>query len=85
MSGPGADAAGVMTEVPPSLLLAGFGATNRAVARALLSRGHAVTAFDDAPDTATVAAAEALGLELQIAPGDGRLDQLRHGDRNGCE
>ena len=69
-------AAGAMTEVPPSLLLAGFGATNRAVARALLSRGHAVTAFDDGPDEATVAVAEALGLDLQIAPADRRLDEL---------
>ena len=65
-----------MAEVPPSLLLAGFGATNRAVARALLSRDHTVTAFDDGPDAATIAAAEALGLELQIAPDDRRLRQL---------
>ena len=76
MTGTSADVSGVVAEVPPSLLLAGFGATNRAVARALLSRGHTVTAFDDGPDTATVAAAEALGLELQIAPEGGRLDQL---------
>ena len=38
-----------MAEVPPSLLLAGLGATNRAVARALLARGHTVAAFDDGP------------------------------------
>lgn len=76
MTGTTADAAGVMAEVPPSLLLAGFGATNRAVARALLSRGHTVAAFDDGPDRAAVAAAEALGLELQVAPTGGRLDRL---------
>lgn len=69
-------AASVTAEVPPSLLLAGFGATNRAVARALLSRGHTVTAFDDGPDAAAIASAEALGLDLQIAPDDGRLGQL---------
>lgn len=68
--------ADTVAEVPPSLLLAGFGATNRAVARALLSRGHTVTAFDDGPDAATVAAATALGLELLVAPDDGRLDRL---------
>ena len=71
----GASAA-VMAEVPPSLLLAGFGETNRAVARALLSRGHTVTAFDDGPCAAAAADAEALGLELEIAPGRGRLDHL---------
>ncbi len=69
-------AADAMVEVPPSLLLAGLGATNRAVARALLARDHTVTAFDDGPDAATVAAAEALGLELQVAPDDRRLDQM---------
>ena len=73
MSGTDAPA---MAEVPPSLLLAGFGATNRAVARALLSRGHTVTAFDDGPDVTATADAEALGLELETAPGNDRLDQL---------
>jgi UDP-N-acetylmuramoylalanine--D-glutamate ligase len=57
-------------------MLAGFGATNRAVARALLSRGHTVSVFDDGPDTAAVAAAETLGLELHIAPDDDRLNRL---------
>ena len=65
-----------MTEVPPSLLLAGFGATNRAVARALLSRGHTVTAFDDGPGATAAADAEALGLELEVAPDTDRLDHL---------
>ena len=66
----------VMAEVPPSLLLAGFGATNRAVARALVSRGHTVTVFDDGPDATATADAEDLGLELEIAPDNGRLDEL---------
>ena len=65
-----------MAEVPPSLLLAGFGATNRAVARALLSRGHTVAAFDDGPSATAAADAEALSLELEIAPDNDRLDQL---------
>ena len=63
-------------EVPPALLLAGFGAANRAVARALAARSHTVAAFDDDPDAAAVAAAEALGLDLECAPGVQRLDEL---------
>ncbi len=69
-------AGAVMAEVPGSVLLAGFGATNRAVARALLSRGHTVTAFDDGPGAAATGGAEALDLELQIAPDPRRLDRL---------
>lgn len=69
-------AAAFMAEVPSSVLLAGFGATNRAVARALLARGHTVTAFDDGPDAAATGSAEALDLELQIAPDARRLDRL---------
>ena len=65
-----------LDEVPASILLAGFGATNRAVARALVSRGHAVAAFDDGPDATATAEADALGLELDIAPSNRRLDQL---------
>ena len=65
-----------LAEVPTSILLAGFGATNRAVARALVARGHTVAAFDDGPDTTATAEADALGLELEIAPGKSRLDQL---------
>ena len=71
----GADTAAA-AEVPPSLLLAGFGATNQAVARALLSRGHTVTAFDDGPGTAAAAEAAALDLELEVAPGKALLDRL---------
>lgn len=68
--------AGSAAVVPPALLLAGFGAANRAVARALVARGHTVTAFDDDPDTATTAAAAALDLDLEPAPGIRRLDEL---------
>ena len=63
-------------EVPPTLLLAGFGAANQAVARALLARGHDVIAFDDGGGQAAAAAADALGLDLEIAPTAGRLDEL---------
>ena len=63
-------------EVPPSLLLAGFGATNQAVARALMARDHDLTVFDDRHDPAVVTAAATLGVELETAPGPGRLDQL---------
>ena len=65
-----------VAEVPPSLLLAGFGEANRAVARALTARGHTVSAFDDSPDSAAAAAAETLGLNLETAPGARRLDEL---------
>ena len=63
-------------EVPPSLLLAGFGATNQAVARALTSRGHTVIVFDDSPDAAATTVAETLGLDLEATPGASRLDKL---------
>ncbi len=63
-------------EVPRSLLLAGFGATNQAVARALVARGHDIIVFDDGPDSAAVRAATSLGLELESAPGPDRLDEL---------
>ena len=63
-------------EVPPSLLLGGFGAANRAVARALTARGHTVIVFDDNPDAAATTAAETLGLDLETTPGAGRLEML---------
>ena len=63
-------------EVPPTLLLAGFGAANQAVARALTARGHDLIAFDDRGDPKVVTAAAALGLELEIAPGPARLHEL---------
>ena len=65
------------TEVPHSALLAGFGATNRAVAQSLVKRGHRVIVFDDRPDHAgAAAAAEELGLELEVAPSERRLRGL---------
>ncbi len=62
--------------VPDALLLVGFGAANRAVAAALLARGHRVVATDDAPHAATQGAAEALGLELVECPTPARLGEL---------
>lgn len=62
--------------VPPSLLLAGFGEANQAVARALAARGHDVAAFDDRGSPDAVTAAAALDLDLQISPGPDRLDEL---------
>ena len=59
----------VMLEVPESLLLAGFGMANRAVAQALTDRGHSVVVFDDQPGPDAVAAAGKLDLELLEAPG----------------
>ncbi|MCE2511569.1 MAG: UDP-N-acetylmuramoyl-L-alanine--D-glutamate ligase [Acidimicrobiia bacterium] len=63
-------------EVPPTLLLAGFGAANQAVARALMARDHELIVFDDRGDSAVVTAAATLGLELAVAPGPDRLDEL---------
>ena len=54
--------------LPAGLLLVGLGATNRAVAAALVARGHAVVLVDDHPADATRAAAEALGLARVEAP-----------------
>ena len=55
-------------EIPRSVVLVGFGATNRAVAAALLRRGHEVAATDDRPTDATRGAADELGIELVDAP-----------------
>lgn len=63
-------------QVAASLLLAGFGETNRAVARALLARGHTVAAFDDAPSPEAQADAAAMGMGLEAAPSQDRLAQL---------
>ena len=65
-----------MFEVPPALLLAGFGAANQAVARALLARDHDVIVFDDRGHPDAVTAAASLGLDLQVRPGPDRLDGL---------
>ena len=64
----GRPAAGAPFEVPPSLLLAGFGAANQAVARALMARGHDVVVFDDRGGQDVMAAAASLGLDLEVAP-----------------
>ena len=72
----GRPAAGSLFEVPPSLLLAGFGAANRAVARALLARGHDVVVFDDRGGQDAMAAAASCGLDLEVAPDRRRLVDL---------
>ena len=62
--------------VPDRVLLVGFGLTNQAVGRALIARGHRVTATDDAPSDATRQVAAELGVELAAAPDDAALDAL---------
>lgn len=62
--------------VPDRILLVGFGLTNQAVARALLARGHDVTATDDAPGDASRQVAAQIGVELVAAPDEGTLDAL---------
>ncbi len=69
----------VLTEVPERVLLAGFGAANQAAARALVARGHAVVAFDDAPRASTTAIAAGLGLDLHDAPDASQLNELLRG------
>jgi len=72
----------VSFEIPQTLLVAGFGATNQAAVRSLLKRGHEVIVFDDHPDAASVSktsvatTAASLGLELEVSPDAGRLDTL---------
>ena len=66
----------VMSEVPETVLLAGFGEANQAVARSLLARGHEVTVFDDRPSAAARSIAETLALELLEAPGENRLKDM---------
>ena len=58
---------------PQSALLVGMGVANRAVAGALVRRGHSVIAIDDNPSDELREAAAGLGIEL--ATGD-RLDEL---------
>ena len=62
-------------------LVAGFGVTGRAVARALLADGERVVAIDDDPAEASVAAAADLGIELVSAPGPAELAGLVAGAR----
>lgn len=59
-----------------SMLLVGFGLTNRAVARALRGRGIDVIATDDRPGPLAIEAAGALGVELVAAPDEGTLARL---------
>ena len=69
-------APGRLDAVPDRVLLVGFGLANQAVARALLARGHAVTATDDAPGDAVRRAAAGLGVELVVAPDEAALGAL---------
>jgi UDP-N-acetylmuramoylalanine--D-glutamate ligase len=62
--------------VPERLVLVGFGAANRAVAAALVRRGHRVVATDDQPTPELDAVAAELGIELVAAPDVTRLGQL---------
>ena len=72
----GGPAASDRFEVPPSLLLAGFGAANQAVARALMARGHHLVVFDDEGGPDAMAAAASCGLDLEVAPDRRRLVEL---------
>lgn len=72
----GRPAASSPFEVPSSLLLAGFGAANQAVARALMARGHDVAVFDDRGGQDVMAAAASCGLDLEVAPDRRRLVDL---------
>ena len=58
------------------ILLYGFGITNRAVADALLARGHDVVVVDDTADDKRGSAARARGLEIVVAPDHRRLVSL---------
>jgi UDP-N-acetylmuramoylalanine--D-glutamate ligase len=57
-------------------LLVGFGITNRAVGRALRSRGTDVVATDDRPSDDAWATADELGIELVEAPDEATLGRL---------
>lgn len=65
-----------MSPTTEPMLLVGFGATNRAVAAALVARGHRVLLADDAPGEDAHAAARALDLELVEVPDDDALRAL---------
>ena len=55
---------------PVSALVVGFGLANRAVAAALLKRGHGVVAIDDHVGDDVRSAAASLGIELVSQPTD---------------
>lgn len=59
-----------------SVLLAGLGAANSAVAQALLARNHTVTVFDDAAGPKSRAVAAELGLDLIVAPDHAHIFDL---------
>lgn len=65
-----------MNAITEPMLLFGFGATNRAVAAALVARGHRVLLADDAPGDDARSAARALDLEVVEAPDSGTLRAL---------
>ena len=54
--------------VPDAVLVVGFGLANQAVARALVARGHQVSATDDRPTEALRDLASAIGVTLVEAP-----------------
>ena len=51
-----------------SVVVIGFGVTGRALARRLLARGDRVAVFDDSPSQDLMAAADALGVSVQVTP-----------------
>jgi len=61
---------------PCHALLVGMGVTNRAVAGALLRRGHSITAVDDSVDDVLRRAASDLGLVLVESPSADELREL---------
>lgn len=64
---------------PAAVLLVGFGAANRAAARALGSRGHTAVAVDDRSSPDLSAAAAEMSVELVNAPDEDRLRRLMAG------
>ncbi|MEM8705475.1 MAG: UDP-N-acetylmuramoyl-L-alanine--D-glutamate ligase [Actinomycetota bacterium] len=70
MSGPSLDE---LLAVPRTALLVGMGVANRAVAGALLRRGHRVVAIDDSPSADLRADADALGIALESSDELARL------------
>ncbi len=73
MTGP---IAAALDRGPVRVLLVGMGVANRAVAGALLRRGHRVVAVDDSVDETLRAAASTLGLEVVESPDREELDGL---------
>lgn len=70
------DVAERVAEGPVDALLVGFGLANRAVATALVARGHSVVATDDSSDESVRARAATVGVELWTAPDRTELDSL---------